>query len=90
MGGGGGGGMAPLCILAIPVTVVQPWFVNGGKAREPKRLERGEGCGPSHGGEIFQNLRMKLTFSCTLDTIIMGSLCTGIETDIFLHIKYHY
>ena len=30
---GGGGVMAPLCILAIPVTVVQPRFVNGGKAR---------------------------------------------------------
>ena len=34
--GVGGGG----CILAIPVTVVQPRFVNGGKARE-----RGEGVG---------------------------------------------
>ena len=30
----GGGGMPPLCILAIPVTVVQPRFVNGDKARE--------------------------------------------------------
>ena len=76
----GGGGMAPLCILAIPVTVVQPRFVNGGKARELSDRARG-GCGRgvSHGREIFQNLCMKLAFSCTLDTIIRGSLCTGID-----------
>ena len=50
---GGGGGMAPLCILAIPVTVVQPRFVNGGKARER-----------SDGREIIfsPNLCMKLAF----------------------------
>ena len=44
---------------------------------------RGEGVGggysPCHGREIFQNLCMKLAFSCTLDTIIRGSLCTGID-----------
>ena len=66
--GGGGGGMAPLCILAIPVTVVQPRFVNGGSARERSDRARG-GCGrgvfPSHGREIFQNLCLKLAFSCT-------------------------
>ena len=48
--------MAPLCILAIPVTVVQPRFVNGGKARERSDRARG-GCGrgfpPSHGRVIF-------------------------------------
>ena len=38
----GGGGMAPLCILAIPVTVVQPRFVNGGKARERSDRARGD------------------------------------------------
>ena len=38
----GGGGMAPLCILAIPVTVVQPRFVNGGKAREQSDRARGD------------------------------------------------
>ena len=72
---GGGGGMAPLCILAIPVTVVQPRFVNGGKARERSDRARGrvwEQAFPSHGREIFQNLCMKLAFSCTLDTIIRG------------------
>ena len=72
-GGGGGGGMAPLCILAIPVTVVQPRFVNGGRARG--------GCfpPPTVGRFFFQNLCLKLAFSCTLDTIIRGSLCTGID-----------
>ena len=62
--------MAPLCILAIPVTVVQPRFVNGGKARE--RSDRAR-------GDFFPNLCMKLAFFCTLDTIIRGSLCTGID-----------
>ena len=76
--GGGGGGIAPLCILAIPVTVVQPRFVNGGKARERSDRARG-GFPPSHGREIFQNLCMKLAFSYTLDTIIRGSLCTGMD-----------
>ena len=55
--GGGGEVMAPLCILAIPVTVVQPRFVNGGKARERSDRARG-GCGrgeppTSHGRGIF-------------------------------------
>ena len=44
----------PLCPLAIPVTVVQPGFVNGG----PKRGSgggcwKGGGVSPSHGREIF-------------------------------------
>ena len=79
-----GGGMAPLCILAIPVTVVQPRFVNGGKARERSDRARG-GCGrffPNLGdcGRFFPNLCMKLAFFfCTLDTINRGSLCTGID-----------
>merc|ERR1712074_66870 len=66
----GDGGMAPLCILAIPVTVVQPRFVNGDKARE--RSDRAR-------GDFFPNLCMKLAFFCTLDTIIRGSLCIGID-----------
>ena len=69
---GGGGG----CILAIPVTVVQPRFVNGGKS-EGARGRCGRGV--SHGREIFKNLCMKLAFSSTLETIIRGSLCTGID-----------
>ena len=44
MGGGGGGGA--WCILAIPVTVVQPRFVNGGKARG--------GCGECVVGRFFK------------------------------------
>ena len=47
--------------------------------RGPKQgsevTERGEG----HGREIFQNLCLKTAFSCTLDTIIRGSLCSGID-----------
>ena len=79
----GGGGMAPLCILAIPVTVVQPRFVNGGKARE--RSDRADGgCGrgeppPSHGRKIFPKFVYETGIFCTLDTIIRGSLCTGID-----------
>ena len=42
----GGGGMVPLCILAIPVTVVQPRFVNGGSARG--------GCGRATVGRFFK------------------------------------
>ena len=51
-GVGGGGGMAPLCILTIPVTV-QPRFVNGGKARERSDRARGMCFSPSHCREIF-------------------------------------
>ena len=49
--------------------------------REGPRVWEGMGGGfpPSHGREIFQNLCLKLAFSCTLDTIIRGSLCTGID-----------
>ena len=75
--------MAPLCILVIPVTVVQPRFVNGGIVRGSEATERGEGVGggfpPSDGRELFLNMCLKLAFSCTLDTIIRGSLCTGID-----------
>ena len=61
---------------------------DGGAARicqrGPKRgseaTERGEDVvSPSHGREIFENSCMKTKFSCTLDTIIRGSLCTGID-----------
>ena len=67
----------------MPVTVVQPGFVNGGPKRGSEATERGEGVGggfpPSHGREIFQNLCLKTAFSCTLDTFIRGSLCSGID-----------
>ena len=42
----------------------------------------GCGRGVSHGREIFQNLCMKLAFSSTLETIIRGSLCTGMHRPI--------
>ena len=35
----------PLCILAIPVRVVQPGFVNGGPKQGREVTERGGGCG---------------------------------------------
>ena len=61
--------MAPLCILAIPVTVVQPRFVNGGKARE--RSDRAR--------EIFSKFVYETGIFCTLDTIIRVVYCTGID-----------
>ena len=36
----GGGGVAP-CALSMPVTVVQPGFVNGGPKRGSEATERG-------------------------------------------------
>ena len=50
------GDHGPLCILAFPITVVQPGWSTGAKARERSDREGG-GCGrgfsPSHGREIF-------------------------------------
>ena len=66
-GGGVGGHLCPM-----PVTVVQPGFVNG---RAPKR---GEGVG---------NLCMKTAFSLTLNVIIRGSKCRGI--DQFLTLPFY-
>ena len=67
----------------MPVTVVQPGFVNGGPKRGSEATERGrvwEGVSPSHGRrEMFQNLCLKTAFSCTLDTFIRDSLCSGID-----------
>ena len=82
-----GAGAWPLVPLAMPVTVVQPGFVNVGPKRGSEATERGQGVvggmwegeSPSHGREIFQNLCLKTTFSCTLDTFIRGSLCSGID-----------
>ena len=61
----GGGGMAgPFCPLAMPETVLQPGFVNGGQREWAKRpFYSGRGCGfPSHGREIFENSCMKTAF----------------------------
>ena len=81
LGGGGGGDCPPvppgstplpLCISAIPVTVVQPGFVNGGPKRGSEATERGEGVvSPSHGREIFQKF--------VSETFIRGSLWSGID-----------
>ena len=68
-----GAGAWPLVPLAMPVTVVQPGFVNGRPKRGSEATERGrvwEGVSPSHGREIFPNLCLKTAFSCTLDTFM--------------------
>ena len=80
------GDHGPLCILAIPVTVVQPGRSTGGQNEGAKRPSGGgcawEGVSPSNGREIFQNLCLKTAFSCTLDTFIRGSLCSGIDQSL--------
>ena len=73
------GDHGPLCILAIPVTVVQPGRSTGAKARERSDREGG-GCGrgfsPSHGREIFfENLCMKTTFLAHWMALLGGWLC---------------
>ena len=73
---GGGGGDGPLVHLS--------YSSNSGAAKICQRGQSegargGCGRGVSHGRAIFQNLCMKLAFSCTLETIIRGSLCTGID-----------
>ena len=54
------GDHGPLCILAIPVTVVQPGCVNGGPKQGSEVTERGEGVGggfpPPTVGRFFENL----------------------------------
>ena len=64
----------PLVPLAMPVTVVQPRFVNGGPKGGGEATERGEGV-------IFQNVCLKTEFSGTLDrpTFIRGNVCSGID-----------
>ena len=72
-----------LCPLAMPVTVVQWWICQW----EAKARERSEGAKRSSGGvvlkggggEIFEKFCIKHTFSCTINAIIRGSLCTGID-----------
>ena len=79
-----GTGTCPLVPLAMPVTVVQPGFVNGGQSEGAKRRSGGRVWeGGSHGREIFENSCMKTACSCTLNTIIRGSLCTGTNSLLF-------
>ena len=79
-GGGGAWALVPLA-LAIPVTVLQPGFVNGVPKRGSEANERGEGVGGGNDREIKKKKKscMKTKFSCTLNTIIRGSLCSGID-----------
>ena len=68
-----GAGAWPFVPLAMPVTVVQPGFVRGAKAREQSD-RAGGGCGRGFplptGKEIFKNLCLKTAFSCTLDPLL--------------------
>ena len=84
-----GAGGRPLCPLSMPVTIVQPEFVNGGHARGAKRpsggvcvcvcvcVRGGGGVSPSHSMEILENLRMKTALSCTLNSLL--GVCSGID-----------
>ena len=66
----GGGGHGPLVHLS--------YSSNSGAAKICQRGQS-EGAKRPSEGRFFPNLCMKLAFSCTLDTIIRGSLCTGID-----------
>ena len=58
--------------------------MRGSEATEPERAERarGGGCGggvpPPTVGRFFEKSCVKMAFSCMLDTIIRGNLCSGI------------
>ena len=59
----GGGGkewaLVPLIGLAMPVTVVQPGFVNRGPLKQRNEAtERGKVFPPSHGRKIFLKIRV--------------------------------
>ena len=62
----------------MPVTVVQPGFVNRGPKRGSEATKRGEGVGggfpPPTVGIFFvvEKLGMKTAFSCTLNAIYFG------------------
>ena len=76
----GGGGHGPLVYLRFSSNSGAAKICERGQSEGAKQPSEGRGVPPSHGfREIFQNLCMKLAFSCTLDTIIRDSLCTGIN-----------
>ena len=60
----------------MPVTVVQPGFVNGESKRGSEATKRGKGVGgvfpPPTVGRFFVNSCKKIAFSCTLNAIIRG------------------
>ena len=66
-----------LCILAIPVMVEQPGFVNGGQSKGAKWSRGGRvWFPPSQGREIsFENLCMKTTFLAHWMALLGGWLC---------------
>ena len=72
-------GHGRLCPLPMPLTVVQPGFVNGGPKRGSEATERWRVWEVPRYREIFEISCMKTAFSCTLNDIIRGSLCSGID-----------
>ena len=73
-----------LCPLAIPVTVVQPWFVNGGRKLGSESTERWEGVGgvPSPCRRFFFLPCMKTAFSCTFNAVIRGKVIVKCHTPL--------
>ena len=79
----GGGGHGPVCPLACAsVSGAARLCQRGAKSNQPSggRVWEGFPPPPPHGREIFENLCMKTAaFSCTLNAIISGNLCSGID-----------
>ena len=74
----GGGDMSP-CALNYASDGGAARICQRGPKQGSEATERGEGVGGGFPGRFFEILCMKTAFSCTLDTIIRGSLCTGID-----------
>ena len=72
-----GTGTCPLVPLAMG-----SYASDGGAARICQRGPK-RGSEATERGEIFENYCMKTAFSCTLNTIIRGSLCTGTNSLLF-------
>ena len=75
----------------MSVTVVQPGIVNGGQSEGAKRPSGGEGVkggggGPLQGREIFEDSCMME--NGTLNAIIRGSLCNGIDQFPFSFLSF--
>ena len=75
----GDGDMSP-CALSYASDGGAARICQRGPKRGSEATERG--FPPSHGREIFKNSCMKTAFSCTLNTIIRGSLCIYILAPI--------
>ena len=67
-------------LIAMPVTVVQPGLSTGRQSEGAKRPSGGRvwevGYPPTVGRYFFETSCMKTAFSCALNAIIRGSLCS--------------